>query len=257
MPEYDSDAIESRLFQLAQLKRKLHRSIPEILALKNEINANLSFLDSCALDLQQLSKKEWLLAQELHEVLEILNDQRRTAAHQFCTALESQLRGLGFNENVKVFPSEEFFELWPALHGKKTILPPCKELREILLWAPNPGQHAHPLDKIISGGELSRFMLAIIGIQRLSEDSTLVFDEIDSGVGGITLNRVSERLAALSAKRQTLVITHWPQLAAKADHHFLVSKEVHDGQTYTFCKKLSGNERESELKRMSGMETSN
>ncbi|MGX8718199.1 MAG: DNA repair protein RecN [Desulfovibrio sp.] len=252
-PGSDADAVESRLFQLAQLKRKLRRSIPEILALKQEIRSTLSFLDSCSLDLQQMSRKEWLLSQELHGTLELLNAQRRLAAQRFCTALEEQLKGLGFNEHLRVIPLEGRSELWPALHGKKSTLPPCEELRETLLWSPNPGQHAHPLDKIASGGELSRFMLAVVGIQRFSDDSTLVFDEIDSGIGGMTLNRVSERLCALSAKRQTLVITHWPQLAAKADQHFRVSKEIHGGQTYTFCKKLSAGERQAELKRMAGL----
>ncbi len=254
LPDQNSDSIEARLFQLAQLKRKLRRSIPEILALKNEIQENLSFLDSCSLDMHQLSKKEWLLSQEFHGLLEVLNAQRRDAAQRFCAALEKQLRGLGFNNNVKVTPSEEQIELWPALHGKKSTLPACVEIRETLLWAPNPGQIAQPLDKIASGGELSRFMLSIVGIQRLPDDSTLVFDEVDSGVGGITLNRVAERLSELASKRQTLVITHWPQLAEKADQHFRVTKEVHDGQTFTFCKRLSSNERQAELRRMAGVE---
>ena len=84
------------------------------------------------------------------------------------------------------------------------------------------------------------------------ENPVLIFDEVDAGVGGLTLNHVAARLQALSKTHQTILITHWPQLAARADQHFYVSKEVADGQTYTRCVKLSGNEIVAELGRMAG-----
>ena len=84
------------------------------------------------------------------------------------------------------------------------------------------------------------------------ENPVLIFDEVDAGVGGLTLNHVAARLQALSKTHQIILITHWPQLAARADQHFYVSKEVAGGQTYTRCVKLSGNEIVDELGRMAG-----
>jgi len=123
-----------------------------------------------------------------------------------------------------------------------------------LLWAPNPGLKAQPLDRIASGGELSRFMLAVVSISPLPADSTIVFDEVDAGVGGTTLNRVARKIAALAEKNQVILITHWPQLAGRANRHFMVVKEVRENQTFTLCHALSDAGRAAELRRMAGEE---
>ena len=141
-------------------------------------------------------------------------------------------------------------ELWPA-HGGRTA---CVERRVRLLWAPNPGQAPQPLDRIASGGELSRFLLAAVSLQAPAEEGTLIFDEVDAGVGGLTLNRVAERLEELSSRRQMIVITHWPRLAMNAQSHFRVLKEEKGDETFTWCKKLTEQERKRELARMSGRE---
>jgi DNA repair protein RecN (Recombination protein N) len=127
------------------------------------------------------------------------------------------------------------------------------ELRARLLWVPNPGQPPRPLDKIASGGELSRFLLALTGLRAESAQPTLIFDEVDAGIGGHTLTRVGERLLALAGRQQMILITHWPQLARLAVRHFLVRKDVIDAQTYTGCARLTETEREAELARMSGV----
>lgn len=246
----DPELIEARLFALAQLKRKLHRTLPEILALKEEIEQNLSFLDACGLDIHRLEKQELELARALFDLLEQVNNGRRAAAEVFCRALESELAGLGFSDRVHVEPALSAHELWPAVGG----VPACVEERVRLLWAPNPGQPPQPLDRIASGGELSRFLLAVVGLQAQSEEATLIFDEVDAGVGGITLNRVAERLEQLAGRRQMLLITHWPQLAARAERHFRVTKEVVDDATFTRCQRLRGKERDEELARMAGRE---
>ena len=241
--------IESRLYQLAQLKRKLNRSIEQILTLKEEVEENLSFLDACGLDIKTIEKKEKALTHELQEILTKTNLAREKAAKTFCTALQEELRGLGFSEKVQVLP--EFVE-----HNViKESLEPCIEKTVRLLWAPNPGQHAQPLDKIASGGELSRFLLAVIGLQQSQyEDATLIFDEVDAGVGGITLNRVAERLSALAEKRQMLLITHWPQLAARGKNHFKITKEFIGDETYSRCVRLNEEQKQKELERMAGKE---
>ena len=128
-----------------------------------------------------------------------------------------------------------------------------------MLWIPNPGQSPQPLDKIASGGELSRFMLAMTALLAAPEANipdaqrpSLLFDEVDAGVGGLTLQTLADKLSQLAQQQQVLVITHWPQIAAKATRHFTIAKEVHKGQTFTRCKKLSEQEVRMELERMAG-----
>lgn len=244
---YDTERIEARLFALAQLKRKLRRSLEDILALRDEIAANISFLDSCELDLKQLGKEEAALCGELAALLEKLNPARKDAANKLALALEEELRFLGFSEHVKV---EFAFTSAPLFPGRDD----CLEEKARILWRPNPGQAAQPLDKIASGGELSRFLLAVVSLmsQRSEEQPTLIFDEVDSGVGGLTLGRVAERLAHLANRRQLLLITHWPQLAAKAKRHFQVRKEVRGNDTFTLCERLEPAGRHDELARMAG-----
>ncbi len=243
--DMDPETIEARLYELAQLKRKLRRSLPEILSLRDEIQQNLSFLDACSLDIRQAARQEKKLTEELAGILAELNKERRAAGASFCTALEKELAGLGFSEHVRV----------GAVFTPHELLPGCTEDRIRLLWAPNPGQQAQPLDRIASGGELSRFLLAVVSLQANKEEATLIFDEVDAGVGGITLNRVADRLTELAERRQMILITHWPQLAARADRHFRVVKEVVDGKTFTSCTLLDDAQRKIELARMAGIES--
>lgn len=246
--EADLEAIESRLYALQQLRRKLKRPMKEILSLRQEIEDNLSFLDSCGLERKQLEKEETALAKELAGVLQRCNTARREASRRLMTALEEELRGLGFSEHVKVQCEFTEHELHPAPEGQPSLL----EERARFLWLPNPGQAPQPLDKIASGGELSRFLLAIVGLMGAAELPTLIFDEVDAGVGGVTLNSVGERLQALARRQQVLLISHWPQLASLASRHFFVQKEVQDGQTCTKVGLLQGDAVFEELSRMAG-----
>ena len=243
--DIDPEQIEARLFELAQLKRKLHRTLPEILALREEIQDNLSFLDACKLDIRQVEKQEKQLQEQLASVLALLNPERRKAGVSFTQKLENELQGLGFSQYVRGIAEWAEVELFPG----------CMEDRVRLLWSPNPGQQPQPLDKIASGGELSRFMLAVVSVQEHDEEATLIFDEVDAGVGGLTLNKVAERLEALAQHRQMLLITHWPQLASRALRHFRVTKQVKDGKTFTQCLRLDEGERKTELARMAGIES--
>lgn len=238
----DINEVEERLFALAQLKRKLHRSLPELLALRTEIAQNLSFLDSCALDVHLLDKTMQATIQELSDVITRIQPARRSSAATVTRALEQELRQLGFAESVQVRADFTAYELWPGV----------KDEQGHILWAPNPGQPPQALDKIASGGELSRFLLALAGIQREEESATFIFDEVDAGVGGLTLNKLAEKLADLARDRQMILITHWPQLAARARKHFQITKSVHDGTTFTRCSPLSADGRHAELVRMAG-----
>ncbi len=240
--EFDMDKLESRLYALAQLKRKLNRPLEEILKLRTEISENISFLDSCALDLKQLERKEQELTEKLKATLAKLIPMRRESAKTFSLELEQALAGLGFSNEVRVIIDFTPQVLWAGIEDEKARI----------FWAPNPGQTPQPLDKIASGGELSRFLLALVSIQTTNENATYIFDEVDAGIGGMTLHKVADRLQLLAKNRQMLLITHWPQLASHATKHFYVSKFENDGNTFTQCKALNENEREVELKRMTG-----
>lgn len=238
----DVEQMEERLYALAQLKRKLHRSLDEILELREEIRENISFLDACALDITLLDKEEKQLAAQLQEVLSALLPQRREAAADFARQLEEELRQLGFSEQIRVIPDFMPQEVWPGLMDEKVRI----------LWAPNPGQAPQPLDRIASGGELSRFLLALMSVRPKAESATYLFDEVDAGVGGLTLNKLAEKLENLAKQRQMLVITHWPQLAARAQKHFQISKTIRDNATFTTCVPLDARQRHAELVRMAG-----
>jgi len=254
----DIEAIESRLFELAKLKRKLNKSLDDIVDLGLQVEENLSFLDSCALDAKRLEREEAEAAKLLGGVLERLNAARRDAADRLCARLGQELAGLGFSEHARV---EFVFEPAVVYAGPNVAgdvadagaVSALTELRGRLFWVPNPGQPPRPLDKIASGGELSRFLLALAGLQAESARPSLIFDEVDAGIGGHTLTRVGERLRALAARQQMILITHWPQLAKLADRHFQVRKEVRDGHTFTGCARLDVAAIEAELARMSGI----
>jgi DNA repair protein RecN (Recombination protein N) len=242
LDEEDVEAIEARLYELSKLKRKLNRSLDEIVALEREIAENLSSLDAKQLDLKRIAKEEAELVDELDLVLRVLNAEREKAAGELKKKLQGALRDLGFSAQVEVEFQFEPREIYPGLSEK----------RATMQWIPNPGLPSQPLHEIASGGELSRFLLALVGL--ISEQSlpTLLFDEVDAGVGGLTLNKVADRLQQLSERQQVILITHWPQLAARAERHFVVSKEVVDGETYTRCTRLAPQEKYQELARMAG-----
>ncbi len=236
----DIEQVESRLYTLSQLKRKLHRSLPEIFLLKEEIEENLSFLDMCFLDIRQIKKEYIYLLEELKIILHIINDERYKAAQSFCHRIKTELVELGFSEHVNVIVDFIGHEIFPG----------CVEKKVCFLWAPNPGHPPKPLEHIISGGELSRFLLALISIRSSSEGGMLIFDEIDTGIGGQTLKIVAHKLAILAEQKQILVVTHWPQIATKASRHFYITKNIQDSSTYTQCKQLKDIEKEQELLRM-------
>lgn len=240
----DLNAIEARLFALAQLKRKLRRSMEEIFGLREEIASSLSFLDACALDLRALEKQENQLRNTLQQQMDILTPLRRKAGERFCHLLEQELQGLGFSEKLRVLLEYETHELAPGIN----------EERPHILWAPNPGQPPQPLQNIASGGELSRVLLALVSILPGEEHAVCIFDEVDAGVGGRTLLRVAERLRQLATQRQLIVITHWPQLAIHANRHFSIRKIVNGEETFTLCTRLEEKARMQELARMAGDE---
>jgi len=240
--DFDAEKVEKRLWELQQLQRKLKRSLESIVAMGTEIEENLSFLDESGLELKRLEKDEALAASALGLATAALNAAREAAATDLTRDLKHELVNLGFSEYLRVLVD----------FRPQTIHAGIDELRPRFLWVPNPGLDAQPLDRIASGGELSRFLLAVVSLRTRDQLPALLFDEVDSGIGGQTLIKVAERIRLLSARQQVILITHWPQLARLADEHFAIRKEVHEGITYTLCASLSLPERQSELARMAG-----
>jgi DNA repair protein RecN (Recombination protein N) len=125
-----------------------------------------------------------------------------------------------------------------------------------LLLSPNPGEDLKPLAKIASGGELSRILLALNSVASLDDaGKTLVFDEVDAGIGGGVAEVLGRKLKAIAARHQVLCVTHLPQVASFADRHYAVRKRVERGRTVTEVKALSADERVEEVARMLGGET--
>jgi DNA repair protein RecN (Recombination protein N) len=236
------EAIESRLWKLAQLQRRLKRSLDRILELEQEIEENIAFLDQSQLEMTQLERRRTALAEKLTASTSQLNMARAKASALLKDRLEERLKDLGFSDKLEIV-----FEI-----EKKEIHPDIFEDRPHIFWVPNPGQPPQPLDKIASGGELSRFLLAVVGLRAEREMPTLLFDEVDSGIGGITLNKVAASIRELAIRQQVILITHWPQLAAMAERHFYIQKQVRDGKTYTLCRRLGDEEIMAELARMAG-----
>ncbi len=241
MPD-DIENVERRLYELSTLKRKLRRTLPQILNLKAEIEEKISFLDVCELDIRTLQREEAAKVAELKDLVERIKPLRHASCATFARALEGELKGLGFSDQVRVLPDFCPKKLWEGVEDESVRI----------LWAPNPGQPAQPLDRIASGGELSRFLLALAGVLPSAANATFIFDEVDSGVGGVTLNHLAQRLEDLAARHQMLLITHWPQIAARADRHFQIVKVVREARTYTLCTPLQGEKLHAELVRMGG-----
>jgi DNA repair protein RecN (Recombination protein N) len=166
---------------------------------------------------------------------------RRGAAERLRKALETEVHQLAMKHasfTVKIDPLQE-----PRESGFEKVE---------FLFSPNPGEEPKPLAKIASGGELSRIMLALKQLHPESDVPTLVFDEVDSGIGGATSSMVGKKLKSVASRQQVLCITHLPQVAVFADCHYLVAKNIEDGRTHTSLKLLSSEEQIDEIARMLG-----
>jgi DNA repair protein RecN (Recombination protein N) len=189
---------------------------------------------------------------------EALSAERRRAARDLERRMAEELPTLGLEGATFTVafasssPSQREADDDPFVRGDARIGERGADRVEFHLGA-NPGEEARPLAKIASGGELSRIMLALkVLTAGAGEVDTLVFDEVDTGIGGAVAQAVGRRLKALAQGRQILCITHLPQIAVHADHHFAVEKRVRKGRTVTSAKALSDDERILELSRMLG-----
>jgi len=241
------EEIEDRLSQLDRLKRKYGSSLEEILnhleEIKNE-KATLERSEEKQTELEEAIERAFTdycrLTQELSEL-------RRSRAKNFEQLLVKELGQLAMS---RARFKAEFKPYLPDLHDLSTIRETGSEEVEFLL-SPNPGEDLKPLRRIASGGELSRIMLAFKVLGQASEpEKTLIFDEIDSGIGGKTADFLARKLKQLARRHQVVCITHLPQIASAAHHHYLIEKKTEKDRTYTLVKKLKDKDRPEEIARL-------
>ena len=233
------ERISSRLSGLTKLKNKYGATLEDVLSYASELEARLLELRGDDADLGDLEKN---LAQYRAEVLEVgteLSGKRTQGALELGHKLLEVVRRLGMPHARLEFALTPLAE--PSSSGLESV--------EILFSA-NPGENLGPLSSVASGGELSRVMLSLSTVLG-SSTPTVIFDEVDAGIGGSAANAVAQQLENLAAQHQVLVVTHQAQIAARADHHYLVEKHVRDdGRTETTVRSLSESERPLELARM-------
>ncbi|HEY5512604.1 MAG TPA: DNA repair protein RecN [Geomonas sp.] len=235
------EQLDDRLDAINRLKRKYGEDIPEILAYQQGIDAELAELSGRELARDTLTDRIAGLGAELSELGAQLSEARRAGAAALKSGMERELRELAMTHAVFETSFDPTAE--PRSYGFE---------RAEFLFSPNPGEPPKPLAKIASGGELSRLMLALKQLHPESEVPTLIFDEVDSGIGGATSALVGVKLKKVAASQQVLAITHLPQVAAFADLHLRVEKTVSLGRTATSVERLEGEGRVAEVARMLG-----
>lgn len=238
------EGLERRLGRLHELARK-HRVTPEQLAAhRDSLAEELEVLRTAGERVLQLDAEIDTAKADWQRAAAHLSDARRQAAEtlsEATTALIAELGMGGGRFNVALEPTDTER---PDPNGAERV--------EFLVAA-NPGQPARPLRKVASGGELSRISLAIeVAALGLDAVQTMVFDEVDSGIGGAVADIVGQKLRALGASRQVLCVTHLPQVAAKGHAHYRVSKAASEGITRSAVQRLDAKAREEELARMLG-----
>jgi DNA repair protein RecN (Recombination protein N) len=241
------DEIASRLAQLRQLQRKYGTTLTEVLAFADQVEKELASLDSLEREISALEKEERALVAELELRADELSTARCQVAERLTTAMQEELASLSFNQaifEVSITGNET--------PGGATLTATGADTVEFLFSA-NPGEPPQPLANVVSGGELSRLMLAMkCLLARRDKVDTVIFDEIDAGIGGEAAEAVARKIAELAGHHQVFCITHLPQIAAHADAHFLVEKNVDNNRTRTTIRRLSRSERVAELARMLG-----
>jgi DNA repair protein RecN (Recombination protein N) len=238
------ELIEERLALLRRLKKKYGMDVDGLLALLGDKTEEVGGILDARVTVKRLKAEVEHTRESYFKAAGKLSEARKKAAKKLETTMKSELKDLAM-KNASFFVSfQEIGKDKGAAHGL--------EKAEFQL-ASNPGEEARPLARVASGGELSRIMLALKAIETEGVGaSTVIFDEVDSGIGGHTASSVGTRLARVAERQQVLCVTHLHQIAALADHHVSVLKSVSKGRTHIKVKTLNREQRVEELGRMLG-----
>jgi len=258
--------LEERLNLIHSLKRKYGATLAEVIAFGAEAKQKLAQLESRDAELARLNAALKKLDAELLSAGKKLSAARKKVIPQLAKAVGRQLEDLGFRQSkfdvdIKTdFVGDELTSL--KSRESLSLLTSAPTFRQAgfdeieFRFAPNPGEPARPLRAIASSGEMARVMLALKTVLAAEDEiPVLIFDEVDANVGGETANAVGEKMKQIAAKRQVLCITHLPQVAAPADAHYVVTKQVKNGRTISEIELLGKKERVTELARMLGGQT--
>ena len=235
------DRIQTRMDVLDHLKKKYGGTISAVLDRLSSVRRELESVDSFDMDMAQLDKDIAALYKQMKAMARALTQRRQKVGMALSEDIVRELQGLGMEKarfRIVVTPEEKY-----TSRGADSLA---------MLFSANVGEEEKPLEKIASGGELSRIALAIKSIvaARDTGGTSMVFDEIDAGIGGRTAQMVAERIAFVAHYKQVLCITHLPQIACMADEHLYIAKSVKGDATVTQVEALSADERVREIARM-------
>lgn len=235
------DQLQSRMDVIYRLCKKYGATLEDVLAHQAKVEQELTEIENYDEDIAALEKEIAALEEKLGQKADALTKLRTAAAQDLSSAIEEQLFALGMPKarfHIRVEQAEDY-----GANGRDDVA---------MFFSANPGEAEKPLQKVASGGELSRIALAIktVASSRDSSVPSMVFDEIDTGIGGRTAQMVAERIALVAQYKQVLCITHLPQIACMADAHLYISKRTVEGTTATQIRPLSERERISEIARM-------
>ena len=233
--------LQSRMDVIYRLCKKYGATLEDVLAHQAKVEQELTEIENYDEDIAALEKEIAALEEKLRQKAAELTRLRTAAAKDLSAAIEEQLFALGMPKarfHIRVEQAEDY-----GANGRDDVA---------MFFSVNPGEAEKPLQKVASGGELSRIALAIktVASSRDSSVPSMVFDEIDTGIGGRTAQMVAERIALVAQYKQVLCITHLPQIACMADAHLYISKRTVEGTTATQIRPLSERERISEIARM-------
>ena len=235
------DRVESRMDLLYRLKKKYGATVEDMLDYQARCEAELAQIEDAGDTLARLEQALSKAEKEARQAAQALSDARKAAADRLTAQILTELQQLDMG---KIRFAVDFAEKPLDSDGMDTVR---------FLMSANVGEELRPIHKIASGGELARIMLAMKNV--LSEQDhvgTMVFDEVDTGVSGRAAQKVAEKMARISRRKQVLCVPHLPQLAAMADTHFSVEKGERGGRTYTEVRRLDREQRRRELARLTG-----
>lgn len=233
-------AVENRLAEIDKLRRKYGHSVAEILAFYDQVCADLDLAEGAGERREELVRTVAALREEYRAAAGELTVSRRAAAVRLDGQVESELKDLNMARSRFVIAVAE--DEWGP-EGADAVR---------FLISTNLGEEPKPLEKVASGGELSRLALALKVTLAASGGRTMVFDEVDAGIGGSAAEQVGKKLKRLARNNQLLCVTHLAQIAAFGDHHYSVAKKESKGRTHSVVTELSGAERVEEVARMIG-----
>jgi DNA repair protein RecN (Recombination protein N) len=248
---FDSErlsAIDERLELLNRLKRKYGGSLEGVLRRKQEIEEDLKRVFSVEEELETLAREEEKIKDDLRQNALKLSQNRAQAARKLQDSVDKEIHALNmphasFHVNFNKCAADKTVESFEQTGGDEI---------EFYLAA-NKGEESKPLNRIASGGELSRIILALKNVlSRTGSVASIVFDEVDNGIGGATAEIVGRKLKEVSANHQVICITHLPQIACFGDNHLYVSKKVIKGRTITSVEELDDEQKIEEISRMLG-----